>query len=243
MKVAVITGAGTGMGAACVKKFKDAGYEIAMLGRRDIPEKEGCYYYKCDVSKPDEIKKTCDAIKEKFGHVDVLVNNAGVYRGGTVEASSEDDYDYVFDINVKGPFLMMKELIPVMPKGSAIVNVSSSSGIGADYHGTIYGASKAALNGMTKCVAIDYASKGIRVNAIAPSATDSPMFVEGNLQVNIDAFKASIPDHVLGTVEQIANVVYFLASDMSEHVTGQIISIDGGLSAWNGQPNQVSKTT
>ena len=239
MKIAVITGAGSGMGAACVKKFREAGYEVAMIGRRDIPESDGCYYYKCDVSNYDELKKTTDAIKEKFGHVDVLINNAGVFRGGVVEENTEDDYEYIFGVNVKGPFLMMKELIPAMPAGSAIVNIASSSGQGGDYHAALYGASKSALIGLTKCVAIDYADKGIRVNAISPSATYAPMFIDGNIQENIDAFKRNIPDHNLGTVEQIANVAYFLATDMSAHVVGENIAVDGGLNAWNGQPNQI----
>ena len=238
MKVAVITGAGSGMGAACVKKFRQAGYEVAMIGRRDIPESDGCYYYKCDVSNYDELKKTTDAIKEKFRHVDVLINNAGVFRGGMIENNTEDDYEFIFGINVKGPFLMMKELIPVMPEGSAIVNIASSSGQGGDYNATLYGASKSALIGMTRCVAVDYAAKGIRVNAISPSATDCPMFMDGSTPAIINAFKKNIPDHNIGTAEQIANVAFFLATDASAHVVGQNIAVDGGLNAWNGQPRQ-----
>ncbi len=247
--LSVITGASSGMGRATAEKFYQMGYEVVIadisqqklddIAREIDPSK--VFPIKVDVSSEDSVRQLALAIKEKYQKVDVLVNCAGVFEGGVVHESEVRSFDFQFDVNVKGTFLMMKYLIPFMSQQgepSAIVNISSVSGINGDYNAALYCASKAAVIGLTKAAALDYAGKGIRINCISPSATKTPMFLNGSSQEVIRAFEQALPDHQLGTPQHIAQGIYFLASSAAEHIVGVNLPVDGGLSAWNGQPKQ-----
>src|SRR5699024_6924020 len=148
--------------------------------------------------------------------------------------------DIQFNVNVKGVYYSCKAFIPLMleNKGGAIVNVASVSGIGGDYNASLYSASKAAVINMTCGMALDYAEKGIRINTVSPSATETAMFKEGSTEEIINNFTNTIPSKKLGKPNEVASVILFLTSDAAKHVTGQNIPVDGGLSAWSGQPRQ-----
>jgi len=251
MKTAVITGAGSGMGRAVAKAFLKNGYAVAIL---DVSERglektleecaaypaEHVQQYLLDVSCETDVAGFTSDVMTRFGSVDALVNCAGVFRGGLLHESAVEDYTYQFDVNVKGTYLMMRDLIPLMlEKGrGAIVNIASISGMRGDYNAPLYCASKAAVINLTSACALDYAAKGIRINCISPSATATPMFLNGTNDAVMNAFLDAFPDHTLGLPEQIADAVMFLVSDASKHIIGHNLPVDGGLTCWNGQPKQ-----
>jgi meso-butanediol dehydrogenase/(S,S)-butanediol dehydrogenase/diacetyl reductase len=191
------------------------------------------------VGKWDDVVKLADLVKRNGG-CDVLVNCAGVFRVGQIHDAPEDDYDYQFNVNVRGPFHTIKALGPQMlSKGKgAIINVSSVSGIGGDYNMSLYCATKGAVSALSRAVAMDYSSRGVRVNIVSPSAVKTPMFMTGLTDTVAELFRKNMPDKRLCEPEWVASAIVYLASDQAEHICGVDIQVDGGLSAWNGQPNQ-----
>lgn len=255
MKTAVITGAGSGMGRAVAKAFLQNGYAIAILDMNESGLQktlEECKKYPAehiasyilDVSSESDVETFAKTVAARFDSIDALVNCAGVFRGGLLHESAVEDYTFQFDVNVKGTYLMMRSLIPLMLEngGGAIVNIASISGMRGDYNAPLYCASKAAVINLTKACALDYAGKGIRINCISPSATATPMFLNGTNDAVMSAFLNAFPDHSLGQPEQIADAVMFLVSDAAKHIIGHNLPVDGGLTCWNGQPKQ-DKTT
>ncbi|WP_047546120.1 SDR family NAD(P)-dependent oxidoreductase [Psychroserpens sp. Hel_I_66] len=245
-KVVIITGSGSGMGRATAKRFANDGYKVVLNGRtksklEKVSEeigKENCLIVQGDISKPEDVENLINTTIKEFGRLDVLVNNAGVFAGGTIDQVSLEDFNNVFAINVTGNFLTIKTALPHLEKTKgSIVNVSSVSGMGGDWGAFAYDATKGALNQMTKALALDFAPKGIRVNAVAPSLTDTEMG-EGAMEDDdtMKEFKKRIAMGRAGKPEEVADVIAFLASDNARFVTGSIIPVDGGLTASNGQP-------
>lgn len=249
-KVAIITGGGSGIGKATAKAFLKLQYKVVIA---DINEeglekttqefsrwREKLFYKKTDTSNHTSVNDLAEFVKTSFGRVDVLINCAGVFKGGLLHESPEEDFDFHFDINVKGIYLMMKAIIPIMlaRKSGAIVNISSVSGIRGDYNAPLYCASKGAVISLTQATALDYMAKGIRINCVSPSATATPMFLSDTNETVINAFLKALPDHKLGLPEQVADAIAFLASDKAMHICGQNLPVDGGLTIWNGQPIQ-----
>ncbi|MDN6310217.1 MAG: SDR family oxidoreductase [Psychroflexus sp.] len=245
-KVVIITGAGSGMGYATAKRFVKDGFKVVLNGRNENKLKkaaaeigsENCLVVPGDVSIEKDIEHLINLTIQTYDRLDVLVNNAGIFIGGGIENLSLADWNKQFAVNSTGPFLTIKKALPYLEKTKGnIVNVSSVSGIGGDWGALGYDASKGALNLLTKALALDFAPKGIRINAIAPSLTDTDMGAGAiNDKEMMAEFKKRIAMGRAGKSEEIADVIAFLASEESSFITGTILPVDGGLSASNGQP-------
>ena len=248
-KVAFITGAASGIGAACALRFAQEGAALAgfdlnkaegeagadwLAGARLAP---GTFFETGDVRDEARIRGVVAAAKERLGRIDVLVNAAGVAGGGFVHALDAAEWDRVLDVNLKGTFLASKHVLQVMiaQQSGSIVNVASVEGIEGFVGGSSYNASKGGVVLLTKNMAIDYARMGIRVNVICPGFIDTPMFRAVILNGPAAAIAPKIMDaHQLGRFGkpvEIANAALFLASDEASFVTGVTLPVDGGYTA------------
>jgi NAD(P)-dependent dehydrogenase (short-subunit alcohol dehydrogenase family) len=245
-KVALITGGTSGIGRATALAFAAEGAKVVITGRR---EKEGqevvdeitrtdgeAIFIKTDVSKAEDVQAMVEKTVETFGRLDYAFNNAGVEQEiKPITEQTEEEFDFVTNINVKGVWLSMKHEIPEMLKngGGAIVNMSSVGGLIAAPGMDIYVASKHAVIGLTKSVALTYAKKNIRANAVSPGAIATEMFerLETANPAAGAAIKAAHPLGRAGTPEEVASTVLWLCSDSAAFVTGQTLAIDGGYTA------------
>lgn len=243
MATALITGSSRGIGAAIALRLAKDGFDIAlndlnegMFENNDIAEKirefgVKCEIFRADVSDYSQCEEMVGSVKEKFGGLDVLVNNAGITKDGLMARMSEEQYDKVIAVNQKSVFNMMKLAGKIMMKqrSGRIINMASVAGLYGNPGQINYSASKAAVIGMTKTVAKELGSRGVGVNAVAPGFIKTPMTdklteEQKNAVLNLIAMKR------YGLPEEIAGVVSFLASEDSSYVTGQVIEISGGLS-------------
>lgn len=243
MAVALITGSSRGIGAAIALRLAKDGFDIAlndlnesMFKNNNIAEKikengVKCEIFTADVSDYAQCEKMVDAVKEKMGGLDVLVNNAGITRDGLMVRMSEEQYDMVIKVNQKSVFNMMKLAGKIMmkQKSGKIVNLASVAGLYGNPGQINYSASKAAIIGMTKTVAKELGSRGINVNAVAPGFIKTPM-TDKLTEDQKNAILDLIAMKRYGLPEEIAGVVSFLASPDASYVTGQVIEISGGLS-------------
>lgn len=243
MAVAVITGSARGIGAAIALRLAEDGFDIALndiseksFENNDIMDKIKAKGVKCekfiaDVSNAAHVEETVKAIKDCFGSIDVLVNNAGITRDGLLARMSEENYDLVIAVNQKSVYNMMRYVVPVMMKqrSGRIINMSSVAGLHGNAGQFNYSASKAAIIGMTKSAAKELGSRGINVNAIAPGFISTPM-TDALTDEQKKAIFEMIAMKRYGSVEEIAGVASFLAGKDSSYVTGQVIEISGGLS-------------
>ena len=245
-KGVIVTGGASGIGEATAERFMEEGAKVAVF---DVSSKnaEGAMrefrekglrplLIVGDVTRSADVKRMVKTAKQKLGTVDVLFNNAGILVEGTVEDVSERDWDRIMDVNVKGVFLMSKEVIPIMlkQKGGVIVNNASCSGLVGDRNAIAYNTSKGAVVLMTKCLALDYCTKNIRVNCVCPGEIETPMFrQEAKARgMPIDEYRKVLcechPIGRLGMPREVANAVLFLASDDASFITGTAFSVDGG---------------
>lgn len=240
-KSAVITGASRGIGRACAFKLADNGYEVLVCFQtnkkaaedvcRDIADRGGrALPFQMDVSNLADCRRTVSKAMMEFGKIDVLVNNAGVALPALFTETREADYDRIFDVNMKGLFFLSqaaaKEMIAA--GGGAIVNVSSVWGLVGAAGETVYSAAKAAVVGFTKALAKELAPSHIRVNCVAPGVIDTDM----NACYDADTMRAlaeKTPLGRLGTPEDVAKSVFFLADESSSFITGQVLTVDGGF--------------
>ena len=240
-KTVLITGASRGIGAATAVAFAEKGYRVAInyfnsQGRAealaDALKKNGAdvMTVKADVSDKEQVARMTDAIFSCFGGVDVLVNNAGIARQKLFSDISEDEWDRMFEINVKGVFLCTKAVLPYMvhQKAGKIINISSVWGLTGASCETHYSASKAAVIGLTKALSKELGPSGIRVNCVAPGVIATEMNA-GLDEKTVSQLKEETPLGVLGSARDIANAVLFLASDESDFITGQVLSPNGGF--------------
>ncbi len=241
-KVALVTGASSGIGRATAIKLAKAGAKVALL---DVKVEKGlkvqgeignqAKFYRCDVTSEKEVKKTLDAIYEDFGRIDIVVNAAGIIIRKDAVETSEEEWDRVINVNLKGPFLVSKYAIPYMRRsgGGSIVNIASGWGLKGGPRAVAYCASKGGLVNMTRAMAIDHGKDDIRVNCVAPGDVDTPMLKEEARQLGMnfqDFLKdaANRPIGRIGRPEDVANAVLFLASDLSSWITGSVLVVDGG---------------
>ncbi len=244
-KIAIVTGAGSGIGRAIAVAMIGEGARAVLVGRRKdrveevVSEADGsAMALAADVSKRDEIEHVLEETVRAFGGINVLVNNAGILHPGTAEQITEAQWDETFNINVRGLWLLSRAVLPHLRKagGGSIINVASVLGINGTRNRAAYAASKGAVVLLTKCMAVDHGHENIRVNAICPS------FVETDLTAAILS-KAPDPDAIrrerigvhpigrLGQPEDMAGLAVFLASDESSWVTGTTFPVDGGYLA------------
>ncbi|PHU34104.1 3-oxoacyl-[acyl-carrier-protein] reductase [Pseudobutyrivibrio ruminis] len=241
MSVALITGASRGIGRVIAETMAKAGYDIAICysGNESAAQetislckKYGvqAIYVKADVSNADDVANMFSEVKSILGPVDVLVNNAGITKDGLLLRMTEEDFEKVIDINLKGAFLCTKAAIKDMLKAKkgSIINITSIVGVTGNAGQANYSASKAGLIGFTKSVAKEYGSKGITVNAVAPGFIQTAMTDSLPEEVK-SAYLKQIPLGRFGTPEDVASVVEFLASEKAAYVTGQVIEVTGGM--------------
>ncbi|MBV7504370.1 SDR family oxidoreductase [Bacillus sp. sid0103] len=250
-KVAVITGGSLGIGYAAAKRLAQGGASVVICGSRDTVVKESGQRlqeaglkvkgFKADVRSAEEVEMLMQYATREYGGIDILVNSAGVQRYGDVLETSEEVWDEVININLKGMFLSSKYAVKEMRNrgGGAIVNVSSVQAFASQKGVVAYTASKGGINAMTRAMALDHADENIRVNVVCPASVDTPM-----LRGAADLFKANKsqekivddwgkmhPVGRVGTPDEVAEMIAFLASDKAKFVTGAEIKIDGGMLA------------
>ena len=244
-KVALISGGARGQGAAEARIFAQEGAKV-VIG--DVLDAEGtsvaaeiaesggdALFVHLDVTHEDDWRIAIESAISSFGKLDILVNNAGIWRGGRVEDTTVEDWDAILDVNAKGVFLGTKLAIPEMRKagGGSIINISSTAGLVGSQRSSAYTASKGAVRLFTKATAVQYAKEGIRANSIHPGPIDTEMIqqVWQGEELNREAAIARTPLGRVGTTEDIAYGVLFLASDESSFMTGSELVIDGGSTA------------
>ncbi|WP_425448959.1 3-oxoacyl-[acyl-carrier-protein] reductase [Dethiothermospora halolimnae] len=240
-KVALITGGSRGIGKAIAFKLAELGADIAInysnnKERADKVVEEiksmgrDAISIKGNVAKMEEAKDIVKKTKDKYDRIDILVNNAGITRDNLLMRMKEKEWDAVMDVNLKGTFNMSKSIIRSMlkQKNCSIINIASVVGISGNAGQCNYSASKAGIIGFTKSLAKEVAKKNVRVNAVAPGFIKTDMTDELPDKVK-DEYINSIPLNRLGTPEDVANTVAFLASDLSEYLTGQVLTVDGGM--------------
>lgn len=224
-KVAIITGAARGQGAAEAERFAAEGADVVagdVLEAEDVVE--------LDVTSPDSWARVVASTVDRYGRVDVLVNNAGIHATATVHEMAEADFRRVLDVNLVGPFLGIQAVVPHMPRGGSIINVSSLNGLAAQRGTAGYTSSKFGLRGLTKTAALDLGPLGIRVNAILPGVIRTPM-ISYVVDTREDELAAGLPLGRIGEPMDIAAAAVFLASDDSTWITGIDLTVDGGHSA------------
>lgn len=243
-KVCVVTGGAAGIGKATAARFAEEGATVVIcdlneeLGMQTAAE-IGATFYKVNVADRQAVQTFIDTVVERFGRVDVLVNNAGVLRDGTlvkvkdgvlVKQMSEADFDLVISVNLKGVFNCTQAVAPVMIRqnGGVILNASSIVGLDGNFGQTNYVATKSAVIGMTKVWARELGRSGVRVNAVAPGFTATEM-VTAMPENILDGMKARTPLGRLGEPRDIANAYLFLASDEASFITGEVLRVDGGI--------------
>ncbi len=248
-KVALITGGGTGIGRAITLAFAREGASVAVAGRRleklrevisEVQKQGGAgLAMECDVTRARDAERAVKGTVERFGRLNVLVNNAGTLHVSTVEGISEEEWDRVMAVNVKGPFLMSRAVLPEFRRcgGGAIVNIGSVLGLVAMKDRAAYCASKGGVTMLTKAMALDHAHEKIRVNCICPSVVETDL-VKGVFdaseqgQALLKVRIATTPLGRLGRPEDVAELAVFLASEESSWLTGAAIPLDGGLTAY-----------
>jgi NAD(P)-dependent dehydrogenase (short-subunit alcohol dehydrogenase family) len=246
-KVAVITGGTDGIGKAIAITFAKEGAKIMMVGR---DQKKGqnaldevrrfgeAAYFKGDVSDSSQVRRMVEETIRTYGKIDILVNNAAVCPPGNVVTTSEETWNQVIDVNLKGVFLCSKYIVPHMQKtgGGAIVNIGSINSLMAMENEAAYDASKGGVLMLTRAMALDFARENIRVNCICPGAIETPM-LKASLDTSPDpkaareSLTAKHPLRRTGTPNEVAQAALFLATDASSFVTGAVIPVDGGILA------------
>lgn len=240
-KKALVTGGARGIGQEIVLSFLNNGASVYyidlaegdnMSEYKNIAKEKGCevFFHKGNVGEEEEITAVCEKILEESSGIDILVNNAGITRDGLVFRMNAKDWEDVLKVNLTSAFYISKVISRAMikQKSGAIVNIASIVGVIGNGGQTNYSASKAGLIGFTKSLAREVASRGIRVNAVAPGFIKTPMTDKLN-ETQVKALYDKIPLARLGLASEVASVTLFLASELSSYVTGEVIKIDGGM--------------
>ena len=241
-KVALITGGSRGIGEKIAERFAQAGYNLIINYVSNIENVEELetkikgnanieiLFIQSDVTSFESCENMVNEAIKKFGHIDVLVNNAGITKDTLLMRMKEEDFDKVINVNLKGTFNMTKNVISYMMKkrSGRIVNISSVVGVSGNSGQANYAASKAGIIGFTKSVAKELASRNILANAVAPGFIETDMTDVLSESVK-ESIYSQIPLKKMGKPEEVANAVYFLGSDENTYITGQVLNVDGGM--------------
>ncbi len=239
-QIAIITGAARGIGAAIAERLAHSGMDLALIDLHaetiattaKICEKIGARVecFSCDVSNWDSVSQVVDEIANSFKKIDVLINNAGITKDNLILRMKPEDWDAVINVNLKGAFLMTKAVTRHMMRQNygKIVNVSSVVGLFGNVSQANYSASKAGLIGLTKSTAKEFATKGIRANAVAPGFIETEM-TKALPEKAREAFLAITPLKFAGTPQDVAEAVNFLSLPASDYITGEVLRVDGGM--------------
>jgi NAD(P)-dependent dehydrogenase (short-subunit alcohol dehydrogenase family) len=241
-KVALVTGAARGIGLATAKRFLAEGWGVALLDiEREllddavaaIASPDRTLALTCDVSDAKAVRAAIDEVGRRFGRLDALINNAGTAVFAPLLETSDQDWNRVLAVNLTGPFLCTKAAAPLMREngGGAVVNITSISAVRASTLRSAYGTSKAGLAHLTKQLAVELASLGIRVNGVAPGPVDTAMAKAVHTPEIRADYHDAIPLNRYGLEEELAEAILFLSSDRSSYITGQILAVDGGFDA------------
>jgi 3alpha(or 20beta)-hydroxysteroid dehydrogenase len=246
-KIALITGAARGQGAAAARRFVAEGAQVVLT---DVLDEDGeklaaslgepALYVPLDVSSEDAWATAAEVVRERYGHLDVLVNNAGMLHFSALADTALADYERVIRVNQFGTFLGMRTAVPLMREaGGSIINVSSIEGIGGMPLLIAYASSKFAIRGMTKVAAMELGQYGIRVNSVHPGAVDTPMVSNalGGMPIDVEPIGKRVALGRVASADDIANMVLFLASDESSYCTGSEFVVDGGATATHALAN------
>ncbi len=247
-KVVVITGAGSGIGAASAKRFASEGASVVLVGRTReklettllaLPKGEHLIA-PCDVSDSVQVKQLAERVEQTYGRVDVLVNNAGSVVQGKIHEVAVEDWKKLMGADLDGVFHCVHYFMPSLLKTQGnVVNTSSVSGLGGDWGMSVYNAAKGGVTNFTRALAMDYGADGVRVNAICPGFTLTDLTEDmKDDQELLNRFYDRIPLQRAGQAEDIASAIAFIASDDARYIPGVNLPVDGGLTASNGQPKQ-----
>jgi NAD(P)-dependent dehydrogenase (short-subunit alcohol dehydrogenase family) len=241
-KVALVTGAARGIGLATAKRFLAEGWRVAMLDIEgellaravaELARPDDTLSLHCDVSDAKAVADAMAQIAARFGRLDALINNAGVAVFAPLLETSDADWNRILSVNLTGPFLCTKAAASLMREhgGGAVVNITSISAVRASTLRSAYGTSKAGLAHLTKQLAVELASLGIRVNGVAPGPVDTAMAkAVHTAEIRAD-YHDAIPLNRYGLEEELAEAIFFLSSDRASYITGQILAVDGGFDA------------
>ena len=237
-KVAIVTGSSRGIGKSIAEKLVYYGCKVVILSRKidelnKVKEQinsDNIICYACDTTNQPEFKKIVQEVYDKWGSIDILINNAGITRDKLLLRLNEDDWDKVINVNLKGYYNTIKIVSRFMLKNRSgkIVNISSVIGQIGNSGQSNYAASKAGVEGMTRALAVELGSKNININCIAPGYIQTDMTNELNQKILKDMIQ-NIPLNKLGLSDDIANLSCYLSSDVSSYITGQVINVDGGM--------------
>lgn len=239
-KVAVITGGNSGIGLATSRRLRDEGARVAICGRNQATLDQTANLLggealaiRADVSKPGDIDELFSVVRQKLGKIDILFVNAGVANFAPIEKVSEEQYDEQFDVNTKGAYFTIQKALPHLNDGASIILTTSVAGHKGRPTGVVYAATKAALRSFTRSVAAALVGRNIRVNAVSPGPIQTSIFERAGLSDEqgakfVDALVADVPMKRLGTPEEVAATVAFLASSDASYITGVEIDVDGG---------------
>jgi NAD(P)-dependent dehydrogenase (short-subunit alcohol dehydrogenase family) len=244
MSVALVTGASSGIGAATAIAFAEAGWEVMAAGRDEgrleevADVSDSIAIWTGDLTESDDCEELIADTIDEFGSLDCLVNSAGVIVRANVADTSDEDWRSTMGINIDAPFYLSRAALPhLLQTTGSIVNIASDWGLKGGDRAAAYCASKGAIVQLTRAMAIDHARDGLRVNAVCPGDIDTPMLTNeaDDKDVDLDEFLAQAaeesPNGRIGTPEEVASLILFLASDAATHITGTTIPIDGGGSA------------
>jgi NAD(P)-dependent dehydrogenase (short-subunit alcohol dehydrogenase family) len=241
-KVALVTGAARGIGLATAKRFLAEGWRVALLDIEaellhkavtGLEAAENTLALPCDVADATQVGRAMEQVARRFGRLDALVNNAGVAVFAPLLETSDADWNRILAVNLSGPFICTKAAVPLLREAgnAAVVNITSISAVRASTLRSAYGTSKAGLAHLTKQLAVELASLGIRVNGVAPGPVDTAMAkAVHTAEIRAD-YHDAIPLNRYGLEDELAEAIFFLSSDRSSYITGQILAVDGGFDA------------
>ena len=241
MQVAIVTGASSGIGFGCATKLADAGMAVVGAGRdegrlaeleRAIGDPDRVATVAIDLTADDAPKRIVDLAVGRWGHVDFLINNAGVGSPKPLHETDDETLDYFLGVMLRAPFRLARDVIAHMPAGSAIINITSTFAVVGGLRGGAYSAAKGGMTALTTHIACQYGSQGIRCNAVAPGVTVTPMVEKRLEDPRFRKMQTEMTPHQrLGRIDDIASTVAFLCSDGGSFINGQTIVVDGGWSS------------